>query len=120
MVDMPTFRLEQSFLVLSMSKVLANVNQHRRTPTNSLFDEEKITSIAAPSNEKENADNNPEPVVVDECPDGGLRAWLVVFGVSRARANGCLTYTDSYRTGYVQHILNIRICECMGCIPGAL
>ncbi len=49
---------------------------------------------------------------VDEFPDGGFRAWLVVFGVCSTSNNSITGNLTSL--GNVHHVYRLRLCEFLG------
>ena len=59
-------------------------------------------------------ENDPEKVLSseDEFPDGGLKAWTVVLGVSLPFARRILTDVS---VGGVWRSHDFRLCKCVGC-----
>ena len=60
---------------------MMTTNEHLSTPND---DSTPIPSVLDDGSLKEPVDTIlPKDKIPEECPDGGLRAWLVVFGVRR-------------------------------------
>lgn len=65
---------------------------------------------------KESIDESEEVVQFsyDDIPDGGLRAWLVVLGVSFRLLVCAGSITDSILSGCLWNFRHLWICQCLG------